>query len=219
MNKIILLSFVIFLGLGAMVARAYSTYSPYNLSYYDGVYGYSTPFSAIYRNTGTVCTMDAYVCPNGTTVGRTGANCQFVCPSTTNITSSSYTYTDGCYTYSFNQNTRATTILSNNCQSNYGYYQQPSYSYTSPVVSTSYIQPTQSYYTQPSSWYYSQNVSSINSYLLNYTTPYNGYSNYYNTSYYPSYGYGNYYGYSAYDTFGYNYSYCYYNTYGFQVCQ
>jgi hypothetical protein len=28
----------------------------------------------------TACTMDAMQCPNGTYVGRTGPNCQFVCP-------------------------------------------------------------------------------------------------------------------------------------------
>jgi len=31
---------------------------------------------------GTVCTADAYQCPNGQWVGRTGPNCQFVCPTT-----------------------------------------------------------------------------------------------------------------------------------------
>lgn len=28
-----------------------------------------------------VCTMDAMICPDGTAVGRSGPNCQFVCPS------------------------------------------------------------------------------------------------------------------------------------------
>ncbi|MEK7571910.1 MAG: hypothetical protein AAB553_06585 [Patescibacteria group bacterium] len=28
----------------------------------------------------TVCTMDALVCPDGSTVGRSGPNCAFVCP-------------------------------------------------------------------------------------------------------------------------------------------
>jgi|SRR3989344_3110167 len=37
---------------------------------------------------GTVCTMDAYICPNGSSVGRTGPNCQFVCPSTAPSSSS-----------------------------------------------------------------------------------------------------------------------------------
>lgn len=30
---------------------------------------------------GAICTADAYLCPSGQYVGRTGANCQFVCPS------------------------------------------------------------------------------------------------------------------------------------------
>jgi hypothetical protein len=30
----------------------------------------------------TVCSADARMCPNGTYVGRTGPNCEFVCPST-----------------------------------------------------------------------------------------------------------------------------------------
>ena len=31
---------------------------------------------------GVVCTMDAMQCPDGSYVGRTGPNCQFVCPNT-----------------------------------------------------------------------------------------------------------------------------------------
>lgn len=31
-------------------------------------------------NTGTVCTQEAKQCPDGTWVGRTGTDCQFVCP-------------------------------------------------------------------------------------------------------------------------------------------
>ena len=29
---------------------------------------------------GLVCTMDAKLCPDGSYVGRTGPNCEFVCP-------------------------------------------------------------------------------------------------------------------------------------------
>lgn len=29
---------------------------------------------------GTVCTLDAKMCPDGSYVGRTGPNCEFVCP-------------------------------------------------------------------------------------------------------------------------------------------
>ena len=30
---------------------------------------------------GIVCTMDAKMCPDGSYVGRTGPNCEFVCPA------------------------------------------------------------------------------------------------------------------------------------------
>ncbi len=30
---------------------------------------------------GVICTMDAKMCPDGTYVGRTGPNCEFVCPT------------------------------------------------------------------------------------------------------------------------------------------
>ncbi len=30
---------------------------------------------------GVMCTMDAMECPNGVVVGRTGPNCEFVCPT------------------------------------------------------------------------------------------------------------------------------------------
>lgn len=38
------------------------------------------PLPTIAQGEGTVCTMDAMICPNGTTVGRSGPNCEFVCP-------------------------------------------------------------------------------------------------------------------------------------------
>jgi hypothetical protein len=39
-------------------------------------------YTASSRNqaTPTVCPQDALVCPNGTTVSRTGPNCEFQCP-------------------------------------------------------------------------------------------------------------------------------------------
>ncbi len=44
----------------------------------------NTPYCREYFSSnpggGTVCTADAKLCPNGTYVGRTGPNCQFVCP-------------------------------------------------------------------------------------------------------------------------------------------
>lgn len=36
---------------------------------------------------GVICTMDAMQCPDGSWVGRTGPNCQFVCPTTAPATS------------------------------------------------------------------------------------------------------------------------------------
>lgn len=42
-------------------------------------------------NTPVVCTMDAMQCPDGSYVGRTGPNCEFVCPDTSiNESSSGY---------------------------------------------------------------------------------------------------------------------------------
>jgi len=45
----------------------------------------NTPYCKEYFNSnpggGTICTADAMLCPNGQYVGRTGPNCQFVCPN------------------------------------------------------------------------------------------------------------------------------------------
>ena len=41
----------------------------------------STPASG---DEGVFCTMDAMQCPDGSYVGRTGPNCEFVCPGETN---------------------------------------------------------------------------------------------------------------------------------------
>jgi hypothetical protein len=123
----------------------------------------SYSYSTHYGNQ-TMCTMDAYVCPNGTTVGRTGPHCQFVCPGTATIPPvcsstycmgaipSSYYYTSGCYTYYYNGYTRTTTVTSYNCQ-NYVTPQQyyPYYSYypaTTQYYST-YSYPVQTTYTSP----------------------------------------------------------------------
>jgi hypothetical protein len=43
---------------------------------------YQTPKNVAEGGEMTVCTADAMQCPNGTYVGRTGPNCQFVCPTT-----------------------------------------------------------------------------------------------------------------------------------------
>jgi peptidoglycan hydrolase-like protein with peptidoglycan-binding domain len=39
-------------------------------------------FSAVSASAQYACTMDAMICPDGSAVGRTGPNCQFVCPGT-----------------------------------------------------------------------------------------------------------------------------------------
>lgn len=163
-------------------------------------------------HTQTVCTQDAYVCPNGTTVGRTGYNCQFVCPSTTITYSPSYTYTSGCYTYYYNGQTRTTSIVSYNCGTTYSYYpvattysyptsQYYTYHYNSGRWSPSYTnQWTNTYYSNPySNWNYGWTYGGYNT-----NTNYTNYGNY-NTGYY---NYGNYN----------NNSGCYYVN-GQQVCQ
>lgn len=127
---------------------------------------FSSVFAQVYTSytsyPTTFCTQDAYVCPDGTTVGRTGSNCDFVCPSTRTYCSSnntylgcthpsrnqsSYYYTSGCYTYYYNGLTRTTSISSYNCATT---YTQPEYytvdtAYTYPVT-YSYLPGTQ-YYT------------------------------------------------------------------------
>ncbi len=39
-----------------------------------------TSFMEDISDKGYMCTMDAMMCPNGTYVGRSGPNCEFVCP-------------------------------------------------------------------------------------------------------------------------------------------
>jgi hypothetical protein len=157
-----------------------------------------------YNSNGTYCTQDAYVCPDGTSVGRTGSNCQFVCPSTPTTTNNSYTYTSGCYTYYYNASTLNTSVVSYNCSNNYNNnYNNNNYNnnynngYTYTAPSTSYY-----YYTTPSSYY---------------TSPYYTYQ-YQNGSWYPSNSYNNtsytssYYTYPiGYTDTGYNYGYNNYN--------
>lgn len=176
------------------------------------------------HTSGRMCTADAHVCPNGTTVGRTGPNCQFVCPSTSytptpvntgcynpnynNQTSgcvirpqtNSYTYVNGCYTYYYNGDTRSTSVVSYNCQTtnnnNYN-YNQPNYQsyYTTPSYSNSYsYSPYYTYQYSNGSWYPG---STNNYYNSGYGSNNYGYSN-------NSYGY--------YDT-SYNNGYNYNNSY------
>ena len=111
----------------------------------------------------TACTADAYQCADGTWVGRTGSNCQFVCPSTNNsYNNQSYSYTSGCYTYYYNGSTRTTSITSYNCNNTYQ-GNTNSYSYSYPV--TSYYYPSSQYYTYKAcngGWVTSYSYSSSN---------------------------------------------------------
>ncbi|MEN9881293.1 MAG: hypothetical protein RLZZ308_476 [Candidatus Parcubacteria bacterium] len=213
MKKIIALSFGLLVLSGVSIASA-STY------YYGSSY-----------NHGTVCSQDAYQCPNGTWVGRTGSNCQFVCSGTSNNTyQQSYTYTSGCYTYYYNGQTRTTSVLRYTCGN--GYYNNNNYSYTYPVT-TSYPSTNYYTYTNPSSYYtysycngswtpsyYGSNSSNCNSiwdYLGNYTNSYSNANYGYNYNSY-NYGYTPYqYGYNTYNYNTYS-SGCYYLN-GYQVCQ
>ena len=194
------------------------------------IFGISLAFSAIftasaqtdysytqninsYRGNNNICTMDAYTCPNGTTVGRTGYNCQFVCSGTgASIVNNSYSYTSGCYTYYYNGYTRKTSVTSYNCQNNYqtNYtytqpYYQTNYTYTQPYYQNSYYytSPSYTYQYSDSSWYPSSNCN-----------------NYNNSSYYYNTGCTN----TGYDNNNYNYGYnnpyqtgCYLIS-GYQVC-
>lgn len=173
-------------------------------------------YSTYYGNQ-IMCPMDAHVCADGTTVGRTGSNCQFVCPIIQTPVPASYSYTSGCYTYYYNGYTRTTTITSYNCQTSSNTYYPvttyPTNTYTYPYSTT--IAPSSQYYTYSycnGSWrasYYGNNNCSSN--IFNYTsTGYNGYTGYYGT--YNNYGYNNY-GYSNYVPT------CYTYTNGSQVCQ
>ena len=70
---------------------------PYNQgnSYYYGnngsTYNHGGSYSYGNNNGQTMCTMEAMVCPNGSTVGRTGPNCAFsACPSVPYNTGSTY---------------------------------------------------------------------------------------------------------------------------------
>jgi len=60
-----------------------------------------------------MCTTDAMECPDGSFVGRTGPNCEFVCPTTTEITDTSdwKTYTNSEYGFSFQYPTESYSDL------------------------------------------------------------------------------------------------------------
>lgn len=66
-NKSIVLAIV---GVGILGLLAY------------GAWNFSTKTSSVVKDesSGVVCTLDAKECPDGSWVGRSGPNCQFVCP-------------------------------------------------------------------------------------------------------------------------------------------
>jgi len=45
-----------------------------------GVWYFINQPSQINEDEGVMCSMDAMICPDGSNVGRTGPNCEFVCP-------------------------------------------------------------------------------------------------------------------------------------------
>lgn len=116
----------------------------------------------------------------------------------TGARSNSYTYTQGCYVYSYDAYTRITSLIGSTCQTNtysntnYNSSYYPAYnSNTYPSYSSNTYPSYQTYYTQPT-------------YSYAYTNPYYTYS--YNNGYWGqggsngffnsntgNYGYGNYY--------------------------
>ncbi len=132
-------------------------------------------YSSYYYGNQIMCPMDAYVCADGTTVGRTGSNCQFVCPITVTQTPSctgtyqnyctgltppsSYYYTSGCYTYYYNGYTRTTSVTSYNCQTTVAPYQYQ------------YYQPSNSYYIAATQYHNNYTYPVASQYYVNYTYP------------------------------------------------
>ncbi|MBP6888075.1 MAG: hypothetical protein KBC21_00045 [Candidatus Pacebacteria bacterium] len=183
--------------LGAVAFFATFMIAEAQVAYYYGNYG----------NNNTICTVDAYVCPNGTIVGRTGTNCQFSCSVVivtppiidcdswcmNHRTTSSYSYTSGCYTYYYNGQTRTTSIVSYSCQSQTQTYYPVATTYTYPSQVTQYPYHSSGYFTymycnglwRPS--YYGNNNCDNLSYrnnsnyygVINYTSSYNNLNNCY----------------------------------------
>ncbi len=173
----------IFLVSSLAVVTLLGTFSDVSAQSYSSYYG-----SQI------MCPMDAYVCTDGTTVGRTGPNCQFVCPITQTPAPASYYYTSGCYTYYYNGYTRTTTITNYNCQSNYTITYPSSQYYTYNYCNGSW----------KASYYGYNNCNNI----FNWGSGYAGYNGYYGT--YNNYSYNNYSNYVP---------TCYTYAGGYQVCQ
>ena len=73
---------------------------------FGGVFGYqylTTPKEINTQENPTACTLEAKVCPDGSSVGHTGPNCEFAeCPSAQDQTTGWKTYRDAQYGYSIN---------------------------------------------------------------------------------------------------------------------
>lgn len=74
-HTLILIALLVLLGIMFILRSAFSVSAPTPIP---------TPVPTTPTNDGgaVACTMDAMMCPDGTYVGRTGPNCQFVCPVT-----------------------------------------------------------------------------------------------------------------------------------------
>lgn len=168
----------------------------------------------------SICTKDAMVCPDGSVIGRSGPNCNFICPNYTEytyptnwsgynipynsynntytyITSSSlnsYQFAQGCNLYNFDTYTKVATLVGSYCTSNYVYPYNTQYSPTT-------IYPTTTTYP----------ASTIYPTTTNYTYKY------INGSWYPSNLYNDSQYYTNYNTQYNPTSPCYYLN-GYQVC-
>lgn len=70
MNKNVVLVFILVV---FIVGGLLFVYNPEPIEYKPNV-----------EEEGVVCTMDAKLCPDGSYVGRSGPNCEFVCPTPEN---------------------------------------------------------------------------------------------------------------------------------------
>jgi len=62
-----------------------------------------TPTTPVDGGEAVACTMDAMMCPDGTYVGRSGPNCEFVCPSAPAVEGGGATTLYEAFTIGFNQ--------------------------------------------------------------------------------------------------------------------
>ena len=75
-------------------------------------------------NEQVMCTMDAMECPDGSYVGRTGPNCEFVCPTTTEATDTAgwKTYTNSEYGFEIKYPVRHALSKKSENDVNFEYY-------------------------------------------------------------------------------------------------